>query len=74
MARKARFTLPGIPQHLIQRDNNREPCFYAEADYARNLTDLGQAADSQRLPHSCLRADDQPYAAARVCQICTRMK
>jgi hypothetical protein len=25
MARKARFNLPGIPQHLIQRDNNREP-------------------------------------------------
>jgi hypothetical protein len=28
MARKARFNLPGIPQHLIQRGNNREPCFY----------------------------------------------
>lgn len=25
MVRKARFNLPGIPQHLIQRGNNREP-------------------------------------------------
>ncbi len=45
MARKARFHLPGIPQHLIQRGNNREPCFYAEADYARYLTELAEAAD-----------------------------
>ena len=31
MPRKPRFTLPGIPQHVIQRGNNREPCFLAEA-------------------------------------------
>ena len=27
MPRKPRFTLPGVPQHVIQRGNNREPCF-----------------------------------------------
>jgi REP element-mobilizing transposase RayT len=27
MSRKPRFILPGIPQHVIQRGNNREPCF-----------------------------------------------
>jgi len=27
--RKPRFNLIGIPQHVIQRGNNREPCFYA---------------------------------------------
>jgi len=40
MARKPRFNLPGIPQHVIQRGNNREPCFYAEQDYFRYLDDL----------------------------------
>lgn len=43
MARKPRFALPGVPQHIIQRGNNREPCFFAEADYRRYLDDLGNA-------------------------------
>lgn len=33
MPRKPRFTLPGIPQHVIQRGNNREPCFFTIEDY-----------------------------------------
>ena len=27
MSRKTRFVIPGVPQHVIQRGNNREPCF-----------------------------------------------
>ena len=45
MPRKPRFTLPGIPQHVIQRGNNREPCFLAETDYRRYLDDLKTSAD-----------------------------
>jgi len=33
MARKPRFSMPGVPQHVIQRGNNREPCFFAAEDY-----------------------------------------
>ena len=33
MARQPRFNLVGVSQHVIQRGNNREPCFYAEEDY-----------------------------------------
>jgi putative transposase len=44
MSRKPRFNLPGVPQHVIQRGNNREPCFYAELDYHRYLEDLHEAA------------------------------
>jgi putative transposase len=44
MARKPRFNMPGIPQHVIQRGNNREPCFYAQDDYYRYLYDLEDAA------------------------------
>lgn len=44
MTRKPRFNIPGIPQHIIQRGNNREPCFYAEQDYYRYLHELIEAA------------------------------
>lgn len=43
MPRKPRFQLPGVPQHIIQRGNNREPCFYAEEDYFRYLEILKEA-------------------------------
>ena len=33
MARLPRFILPGQPQHVIQRGNNREPIFIADDDY-----------------------------------------
>ncbi len=49
MPRKARFNLLGVPQHVIQRGNNREPCFFSEADYIRYLEDLQTAADK----HQC---------------------
>ena len=44
MARKPRFNLIGVPQHIVQRGNNREPCFYALADYHRYLEDLKESA------------------------------
>ena len=45
MARKPGFTLPGIPQHIIQRGNNREHCFYSVDDCARFLGDLKNATE-----------------------------
>jgi len=33
MPRPARLNLPGIPQHITQRGNNRQACFFASADY-----------------------------------------
>ena len=34
MARLPRLCLPGIPQHVIQRGNNRQTCFASEEDFA----------------------------------------
>jgi putative transposase len=45
MPRKPRFNLPGVPQHIIQRGNNREPCFYSSDDYQKYLDDLKQSAE-----------------------------
>ena len=33
MARLPRYVIPGQPQHIIQRGNNRQVIFAAEADY-----------------------------------------
>lgn len=49
MPRQPRFVLPGQPQHVIIRGNNREPVFYADDDYRFYLDKLQQAGDK----HNC---------------------
>ncbi len=44
MPRKPRFKLPGTPQHIIQRGNNRMACFFCEQDYLQYLEDLSASA------------------------------
>ena len=44
MPRRPRFDQPGLPQHVIQRGNNRSACFFADDDYGRYLGWLKQAA------------------------------
>ena len=43
MARQPRLDLPGIPQHVVPRGNNRQPCFLTDDDRQRYLTPLGEA-------------------------------
>ena len=43
MTRLPRLDMPGIPQHVVQRGNNRLPCFLDDADRQRYLQCLGQA-------------------------------
>jgi putative transposase len=49
MARLPRFVIPGQPQHVIVRGNNREAIFYAETDYQFYLEKLKQACNK----HQC---------------------
>jgi putative transposase len=42
MPRRARLSVAGIPWHIIQRGNNRSPCFYADEDYSLYLHYLGE--------------------------------
>lgn len=44
MPRTKRLDLPGVAQHVIQRGNDRQACFYRDADYLRYLQDLREAA------------------------------
>jgi len=45
MPRRPRIVLPNIPQHLIQRGNNRQVCFYADEDYLSYLEWLKEYSD-----------------------------
>lgn len=49
MARLPRFSLPGQPQHVIQRGNNRSEAFCAEDDYRFYLDKLKSASKK----HGC---------------------
>jgi len=40
MPRLPRYSLPGVPQHVIQRGHNRQPIFFQEDDYRFYLTCL----------------------------------
>lgn len=44
MPRRPRIKLAGMPQHIVQRGINREPCFFAEEDYHSYLHWLNKAA------------------------------
>lgn len=45
MPRRPRIKLAGIPQHVVQRGINREPCFFADEDYHCYLHWLEKSAD-----------------------------
>ena len=53
MARKPRLNLPGVPQHVVQRGNNRQPCFLREPDYMHFLNDLNtESSRNECLVHA----------------------
>lgn len=43
MPRPLRLNIPGQPQHITQRGNNRQACFYADSDYRHYLELLDKA-------------------------------
>jgi len=53
MPRLARLVVPGIPHHVTQRGNRRQPTFFSDADYALYL---------KLLKHSCGQAGTDIWA------------
>ena len=49
MPRLPRLVIPGQPQHVIQRGNNRQNIFRTEGDYPFYLKKLAEAAEK----HQC---------------------
>jgi putative transposase len=69
MSRKPRFILPGIPQHVIQRGHNREPCFYAEEDYLRYRYYLQEAAEKNEVSiHAYVLMTNHVHLLVTPCQ------
>ena len=49
MARLPRLNLPNIPQHVVQRGNNRQVCFFDESDYAVYLDKLKEYSQKYKV-------------------------
>lgn len=49
MPRPKRLNIPGIAQHVIQRGNNRSPCFVTSSDYLHYLQTLRESCEK----HEC---------------------
>jgi len=49
MARQRRLDLPGLPQHIVQRGNNRNACFFDDGDRNRYLDLLRDTAGAAGL-------------------------
>jgi REP-associated tyrosine transposase len=78
MPRRSRLNLQDVPQHIIQRGNNRQATFFADEDYRFYLDCLSDAA----CKYGCrihayvlmtnhvhlLAAAQQPYALSRMMQ------
>lgn len=48
MPRRPRLVLPEVPLHIIQRGNNRLPCFFGESDYLVYLDLLATSAQKAK--------------------------
>ncbi|WP_332484478.1 transposase [Lysobacter capsici] len=44
MPRQPRIDLPHIARHVVQRGNDRRPCFFQDVDYLRYLSELRELA------------------------------
>ena len=44
MPRKPRFNMAGMPVHVVQRGNNRQPVFYDDEDHRAYLRWLKEGA------------------------------
>ena len=47
MARLPRLSIPGVPQHIVQRGNNRQACFFCNNDRAFFMNKLAEACESE---------------------------
>ena len=65
MALFPRFVIPGQPQHIIQRGNNRQAIFGADADYRYFRGALVEAATQQGLSiHAYVRMTNHIHVMA----------
>ncbi len=55
MPRQPRLDLAGVPQHVVQRGNDRQPCFFQDIDHVRYLDELREICLRERCAvHACV--------------------
>lgn len=64
MPRQPRIDLSGVPQHLVQRGNDRRPCFFRAHRPHALPRQTARCRFPTRLRRTRLCADDQPRASA----------
>ncbi len=52
MPRASRIVIPGVPHHVVQRGNRRQPIFFSDADRSRYIDWLAEGC--QRFATTCL--------------------
>ncbi|RDH89853.1 MAG: hypothetical protein DIZ77_14900 [endosymbiont of Seepiophila jonesi] len=68
MPRRPRITLPCVPHHVIQRGNNRQPCFFAEDNYRFYLQWLRKYAEkTDCIVDEIRKATNGNYALGNEC-------
>ena len=65
MARLSRVVIPGVPHHVTQRGNRREPTFFEDGDYQLYLDLLAEAARTAGVEVWFLLPDAEPRASDR---------
>jgi hypothetical protein len=60
MPGRTRLSLPGIPWHIMQQDNNRSACFYTGEDYLYCLNKKGRR-DLSATARLCLLSRSTAY-------------
>ena len=67
MPRVPRLDLAGVPQQVVQRGNDRQPCFFRDVDCLRYLQDLQEAAlKFECRAHTCVLMTHHVHAGLGV--------
>ena len=62
MPRQPRIDLPHIAQHVVQRGNDRRPCFFQDVDCLRYFSELRElAARAGCAIHACVLMTNHVY-------------
>ena len=68
MPRKSGIYLPGIPSHVLQRSNDRNPCFFDEDNYWFLLDWLGDACGRYDVAiHACVLMTNHSHLLMTPC-------
>ena len=71
MARLPRVSLVNVPQHIIQRGNNRQTCFVSQQGFASYVNWLKEYSSKYLVDiHAWLLITNHVYLLCTLCALC----